>query len=171
LLDRFGSLPTPEELKAAREPGLLAPTSQMRAVRELEPPSEDEGFAVERVQFVRAARDGRPGVLVAAAAVDAAPETPADAPHLVFDWRPGAPPDALAGEVARLRERVSGPVVGAVCPHGGGPPACWCRPPLPGLAIAFARTHGVDLTQSVVVGASAAHRTLANALGARYVDG
>jgi aryl-alcohol dehydrogenase-like predicted oxidoreductase/predicted kinase len=170
LLDRFGALPTPEELKAAREPGLLAPTSQMRAVRELEPPAEDEGFAVERVEFARAARGGRPGVLVAAAAVDAELDADPRSPHLVFDWRPGAGPEALAGEVARLAARVPGPVTAAVCPHGGGPPTCWCRPPLPGLALAFARTHGVDLTRSVVVGASAAHRTLARALGARYVE-
>ena len=58
LLDRFGSLPTPEELRglARREPGVLAPTSQMRALRELEPPSTDEGFAgVEQVPFVAGA--------------------------------------------------------------------------------------------------------------------
>src|SRR5439155_27193118 len=56
LLDRFGGLPAPEQLRAAarREPGLLAPTSQMRALRELEPPELDEGFsAVERVAFER----------------------------------------------------------------------------------------------------------------------
>ena len=35
LLDRFGSLPTPEQLRAVRgEPGLLLPTSQMRTVNE-----------------------------------------------------------------------------------------------------------------------------------------
>jgi hypothetical protein len=32
LLDRFGSLPSPEELRATREQGLLAPTSQMRTL-------------------------------------------------------------------------------------------------------------------------------------------
>ena len=38
LLDRFGSLPSPEELRqrARREPGLHTPPSQMRAARELE---------------------------------------------------------------------------------------------------------------------------------------
>ena len=48
LLDRLGSLPTPEELRALarRADGVLAPTSQMRALRELEPPSIDEGWAV-----------------------------------------------------------------------------------------------------------------------------
>ena len=40
LLERVGSLPEPEELRelARREPAVLAPTSQMRAARELEPP-------------------------------------------------------------------------------------------------------------------------------------
>ena len=48
--------PRPSELRALarKEPGLLAPTSQMRSVRELEPPSPDEGFAaIEHVPFVR----------------------------------------------------------------------------------------------------------------------
>ena len=62
LLADVGSLPAPEELaKLARErPGVLAPTSQMRLLRELEPPTEDEGFAaVERVEFRRAPGAGR----------------------------------------------------------------------------------------------------------------
>jgi aryl-alcohol dehydrogenase-like predicted oxidoreductase len=162
LLERFGgALPTPEELKAvAREPGLLAPTSQMRTQRELEPPSEDEGFAsVEQVPFVREPSSRRDGVFVAAAALGRPGWEPGDAPTLVFDWRPDGgrveAPDA--DEVA-------------VCPHGGGPPVCWCRPPLPGLPLAFARRHGVDPARSTLVGTSPAHRTLANALGARYVE-
>ena len=51
MLERLGALPTPEELRTrAREPDVLAPTSQMRAFRELEPPSADEGWTtVEQV--------------------------------------------------------------------------------------------------------------------------
>jgi histidinol phosphatase-like enzyme len=64
---------------------------------------------------------------------------------------------------------IPGPVGIGLCPHGGGPPICWCRPPLPGLPLAFARAHGVDPARSILVGTSAAHRTLAAALGARYV--
>jgi histidinol phosphatase-like enzyme len=56
-----------------------------------------------------------------------------------------------------------------VCPHGGGPPACWCRPPLPGLPLTFARRAGVDPARSVLIGVSPAHRTLAAALGSTYV--
>jgi hypothetical protein len=177
LLERFGALPTPEQLREARgEPGLLAPTSQMRAVRELEPPSADEGWAaVERLEFERAPPEAaRPGVFVAAAALDR-PGWPGaltmpEAPHLVFDWRPGAPADALADEAVRLAAAVRGPVEAAVCPHAAGPPSCWCRPPLPGLALAFARGHGVDLSRSLLLGTAPAHRTLASALGARYVQ-
>jgi len=169
LLDRFGELPMPEQLRSTREPGLLSPTSQMRAVRELEPPSDDEGFAaVERVAFERAAGSGGAAVFVAAAA--AAGYTPDDpaVPHLVFDWHPGGDRSALDAAVDALR--ASGArVESALCPHGAGPPVCWCRPPLPGLPLAFARAHSVDPARSVVVGAGTAHRTLAAALGARFV--
>jgi aryl-alcohol dehydrogenase-like predicted oxidoreductase len=152
LLDRFGGLPSPEELKASREPGILAPTSQMRALRELEPPGDDEGFAsIERVEFERAPRDGVAGTFVAASCWPV--ET--DGPTLVFDWR--SEPLELDG------------VDTAVCPHGGGPPVCWCRPPLPGLLLDFARKRGVDPARSTLVGTSAAHRTLAATLGARFV--
>ncbi|HEX4931463.1 MAG TPA: aldo/keto reductase, partial [Gaiellaceae bacterium] len=148
LLDRFGSLPTPAELRtlARLEPGLLSPTSQMRAVRELEPPSADEGFgAVEHVPFVRAPASGRAGVFVAAAGLGAGWEHGDQrAPHLVFDWNPDGNSASLDRAVARLAAEVTGPVERALCPHPAGPPTCWCRPPLPGLLLAFARAHGVD---------------------------
>jgi aryl-alcohol dehydrogenase-like predicted oxidoreductase/predicted kinase len=178
LLDRLGSLPTPEELRelARREPGLHAPTSQMRALRELEPPSADEGFtAVEPVPFTRTppARPGRVGVFVAAAALTRPGWEQAledrGVPHLVFDWNPDGSPEALAAAAERLSAVVSGSVESALCPHGGGPPTCWCRPPLPGLPLAFLRAHGVDPARSMLVGTGPAHRTLATTLGARYV--
>jgi aryl-alcohol dehydrogenase-like predicted oxidoreductase/predicted kinase len=168
LLDRFGALPTPEELRllARREPGLLSPTSQMRAARELEPPAEDEGFdSVEQIAFVRdpPVRRGRGAVFVAAAALRGGSWADPDpgSPHLVFDWIPDRTPEAL--------EDVAGTFETAVCPHGGGPPVCWCRPPLPGLPLAFARRAGIDPARSVLVGVSPAHRALAATLGARYV--
>ncbi len=167
LLDRVGRLPEPEELKTlAREPGLLLPTSQMRAVRELEPPSEDEGLAsVERLAFERAPGSGRQGVFVAAAALATWSPSAYDLPHLVFDWRPDG-----AGIDLTLLGEVRAPVEGAVCAHGGGPPSCWCRPPLPGLVLAFARRHGVDPASSTLIGASTAHATLARTLGSACVD-
>jgi aryl-alcohol dehydrogenase-like predicted oxidoreductase len=181
LLERVGSLPDPEELKALARcgDGVLAPTSQMRALRELEPPSTDEGWAaVERVPFerTRSADRARAGVFVAAAVLaepgweEAVRQGDGHAPHLVFDWMPDGSVDALAGAVAALAAEVSGPVEGALCPHGGGPPICWCRPPLPGLPLAFARARQVDPSRSILIGAGRAHRTLAETLGARYVS-
>jgi hypothetical protein len=91
------------------------------------------------------------------------------APHLLFDWRPDAGPAELSLLGREVAAVVDGPVDTAACPHPGGPPVCWCRPPLPGLPLAFARTHGVDLARSVLFGTSAAHRTLATTLGARSI--
>ncbi len=175
LLERFGAVPTPEELSALarHEPGVLPPTRQMRALRELEPPGEDEGFAsVERVPYVRERREGRSGVFAAAAAVADLASAAADpaSPHLVFDWNPAGSVADLAAAASTVAGLVSGPVETALCSHPGGPPICWCRPPLPGIPLAFARRHGIDPARSILVGASAAHRTLANALGARYVE-
>jgi aryl-alcohol dehydrogenase-like predicted oxidoreductase/predicted kinase len=177
LLDRYGSLPGPDELRvlARADQGTLAPTSQMRTLRELEPPSLDEGFAeVERVSFVRAPWPARTraGVFVAAAALkqpgwqDAIAKCDPTAPHLVFDWRP----EGVHDDVSALAAEVSGPVESALCPHPAGPPTCWCRPPLPGLPLAFARKHAIDPARSIAVGAGAAHRTLATTLGTRYVE-
>jgi len=176
LLDRFGRLPTPEELRSRsrREAGLLSPTSQMRALRELEPPATDEGWSeIERVDFARlASSPGRPGVFVAGAALelatlgDALTQVDPDAPVLVFDWDPDGGREAI---LLRAASGLSGTVETAVCPHGAGPPICWCRPPLPGLPLAFARHHGVDPARSTLIGVSAAHRTLATTLGATFV--
>jgi predicted kinase len=175
-----GSLPTPEELRdlARSTEGVMAPTSQMRTARELEPPAPDEGFAsVDEVAFQRvdADQDRGAGVLVAAPALDhagweaaVAAADPA-APHLLFDWRPDGTPRDLDGGAAQLTDVVSGEVSQAVCPHGGGPPRCWCRPPLPGLALAFAAAHGLAPARLVVIGSGPAPRTLANALGARHI--
>jgi aryl-alcohol dehydrogenase-like predicted oxidoreductase/predicted kinase len=177
ILDRFGELPSPEDLRAVakREPGLMLPTSQMRALRELEPPTPDEGFTtIERVPFARArtTHTGAAGVLVAARALTQSDfESPEPTvPHLIFDWRPDGTAEDLADAATQLGAAISGTVGTAVCPHGGGPPSCWCRPPLPGLALAFARAQGLDPARVTIVGASPAHRTLARALGARYVS-
>jgi hypothetical protein len=152
----------------------------MRALRELEPPSIDEGFAaVEVIEFAREPPPDRrrgAGVFAAAAALERPgweeilaalhPSTPV----LIFDWRPDGAPDDLTPLAGRVRAEFSGTVEVMICPHGGGPPRCWCRPPLPGLPLAFARAHGLDLGRCTLAGISSAHRTLAATLGARYVS-
>jgi hypothetical protein len=150
----------------------------MRTLRELEPPTPDEGFAaVEQVPFERAppGRRRRAGVFLAAAVLkqphwqDALEQGDRRAPHLVFDWSPDAGPEALMDVAAELATEVSGPVEHALCPHQAGPPTCWCRPPLPGLPLAFARAYGIDPSSSILIGTGPAQRTLATTLGARFV--
>jgi aryl-alcohol dehydrogenase-like predicted oxidoreductase/predicted kinase len=180
MLDQFGSLPTPDELRelARRHAGLLAPTSQMRTFRELEPPERDEGFAaLETIVFARRPDSNRvrSGVFVAAGALErpgwevAVEQADPSAPHLLFHWRPGAPAAALEPTLARLAAAIDGPAEASVCPHTGGAPTCWCRPPLPGLPLAFARVHDLDPARSTLIGTGPAHRNLAAALGARYI--
>jgi aryl-alcohol dehydrogenase-like predicted oxidoreductase len=182
MLERFGALPTPEELRSRsrREPGLLLPTSQMSALRQLEPPSTEEGFeAVERVPFTRAPRTirTRTAVFIAAATFrspgwqQAVERGDPEAPHLIFDWNPGGPSDALDPLLATLEAEVTGTTGSALCPHGSGPPRCWCRPPLPGLPLAFAQQHAADPERSILIGTTPTHRTLAASLGARYIPG
>ncbi|MBK7864941.1 MAG: aldo/keto reductase [Archangiaceae bacterium] len=143
-------------VERGRDDGML-PTSLLRMARELEPPSAEEGFAeIERVPFVRAPLRERPGLIVSLDAVGAVREW--SSPALVIAWRPKSVPVLPEG------------VELAICEHEGGPPRCWCRPPLPGLAVQWAKRQGVELTRSRFVGVSAADRKLAAALGCDFVE-
>ncbi len=178
LLERFDTLPQPDELRKLSRtvPGVLTPTSQMRTLRELEEPSHDEGFAaIEVVHSISTRPAGlAAGVLVAAAALrsdgweTAVQRAAPAAPHLIFDWSPDGAPEQLEPDVQRLAAVITGSVQAALCPHAAGPPVCWCRPPLPGLALAFARASGLDRSRLAVVGCRPTDRTLADALAAEY---
>jgi histidinol phosphatase-like enzyme len=92
---------------------------------------------------------------------------------LVHAWRPQVARNettllAVEACFARLRELLGGAADTASCPHDAGPPVCWCRKPIPGSVIEFASRRGVALARSIVVGTSAADRTMAERLGARF---
>ncbi len=155
MLGKYGRLLEPEELIAfaKTDANLIRPSVLFRMVRELEPPSLDEGFTeIERVPFARREQHERGATFVAAerAGEVAIPE----GPTLVFGWN--VPEPATTAEVA-------------ICHHPAGPPVCWCRPPLPGLLVAFAEKHAIDLRKSVLHPASAAHEQMARALGISLV--
>ncbi|HZJ61913.1 MAG TPA: hypothetical protein VFD36_00205, partial [Kofleriaceae bacterium] len=83
-------------------------------------------------------------------------------------WQPGlARSDELQ---ARLVELLGVELFVAHCAHPAGPPVCWCRKPLPGLAFALAHAHGLDLARTLHVGKGPADRGFALRAGVRYAD-
>ena len=184
MLERFGRVVEPDELdKLSRsDPAALAPHALFRMQRELEPPATDEGFAsIERAPFVRQeVKGGTPGAFVSLAAAngDTLPELlraiPSGSPVLVYGWQPDAAPAALHALRSSLEEAGSASgrnIEVAFCPHPGGRPICWCRPPLPGLLLTFAHRHRIDLRASVLIGASTTDSNMARVLGMRYQSG
>jgi aryl-alcohol dehydrogenase-like predicted oxidoreductase len=186
MLDRFGRLLGPEELAelARATPPAIAPHALFRTARDLEPPAADEGFAaIERVPFVREhAPGGVVGTVVALGAFEetgggydiaaALAQAPQGAPCLLLAWTPLATSEwaaAMHRSVA-LAAHAGCDVELALCAHPAGRPICWCRPPLPGLSLAFARRRNVDLCASTFVGASATDRKMAESLGMRWRD-
>jgi hypothetical protein len=153
----LGALPGPDELRRSKVAGVMAPTQHMRLVRQVEPPALDEGFAsLEVVPFARVPGSGAPGRVIALDAI--AGHVRDDVPTVAIGWRPDA--DATLTELDGIDV--------AVCPHAAGPPVCWCRPPLPGLVVAWAHRRGVDLARLTVAGPAPTFRTLARALGAAW---
>jgi aryl-alcohol dehydrogenase-like predicted oxidoreductase len=90
-------------------------------------------------------------------------------------WRPHVGLGEIDAESVERCFQRAGELLGqeiefGYCPHRAGPPVCWCRKPLPGLALGFSFRHQIALGESVVVGRGPADRTLADRLGARYQD-
>ena len=69
---------------------------------------------------------------------------------------------------ARTAELAGVPIEIAYCPHPAGPPICWCRKPLPGLAISFVERHRLDPARCVYVGAGAQDPGFAARLGFQF---
>jgi hypothetical protein len=186
MLERFGRVLEPEELDrlARTDAAALAPHAAFRMQRELELPAADEGFAqIERLHFVRQHHEGGvAGTFVALAALGPTAalsdslgallgETPEASPALIYAWQPDATADwlqALRESLENARTATGRIVDLAVCPHPGGRPTCWCRPPLPALLLELAHRHRIDLRHSTLVGASTADRTMSHALGMSF---
>lgn len=184
ILELHGRLLEPLELAKSKQVGVLAPRALFRWRRDYEPPRLEEGFAsLETVVPARRARGtreatffelddliwhGRPAHPDAIVLVDGARERVAACRERVLagtTWQPGLGVDAIAALEARLAALLDRALTLLCCPHPAGPPICWCRKPLPGLALAFARAHDVDLSRSVHVGRSPADRGFARRAG------
>jgi aryl-alcohol dehydrogenase-like predicted oxidoreductase/histidinol phosphatase-like enzyme len=199
MITAHGSLPSPDEIRARgkTDTRYLLPDAQFRYERTLEEPATDEGFeSVERRSFERTtdagharavildfddllARDEpvlRPeDVSVASHRIEMLARRRADGWRLfVHAWRPHVERKATTLRevnecIQALRAQLGDDVDVACCTHDAGPPACWCRKPLPGSVIEFALLRGVALERSVVVGTATADRTIAERIGAKFV--
>lgn len=186
LMSRYGRLPADEELAALSRHDVAAflPTVQFRYQRELEPPDMTEGFAnIERVEFVRTppADHTNQAVIVWCddGEIDArCAETLRryrDRGYLILalSWQPQiaegtrTPADAAA-MFARVSAAAGFPIEGEYCPHGGGPPRCWCRKPLPGLGVLLIHRHRLDPSRCIYVGDGAQDPGFARKLGFAY---
>jgi histidinol phosphatase-like enzyme len=54
------------------------------------------------------------------------------------------------------------------CPHGAGPPQCWCRKPLPGLGVLLIHRHRLDPANCLYVGDGPQDAGYAQRLGFQY---
>jgi hypothetical protein len=70
----------------------------------------------------------------------------------------------------RTRELLALDLELAFCPHGPGPPVCWCRKPLPGLGVLLIERHRLDPRRCLVVASSAADRGFAERLGSPTIE-
>jgi aryl-alcohol dehydrogenase-like predicted oxidoreductase/histidinol phosphatase-like enzyme/predicted kinase len=85
-------------------------------------------------------------------------------------WQPeivaGRMTDDEAGAIfARTHELLGTEMETVYCPHGDGPPVCWCRKPLPGLAVVLIERHRLDPARCVYVGRGATDQAFARAVG------
>jgi aryl-alcohol dehydrogenase-like predicted oxidoreductase/histidinol phosphatase-like enzyme/predicted kinase len=71
---------------------------------------------------------------------------------------------------ARMRELLGVDIEVEHCPHGAGPPACWCRKPLPGLGVLFVQRHRLDPARCLYVGAGPQDAGFARRLGFSYAE-
>ncbi len=89
---------------------------------------------------------------------------------LGYSWRPeraggATADDTFAALLAHTHRELGVELDAVLCPHGGRPPACWCQPPLPGLAALLVERHGLDPARCLLVGADAADLALARRMG------
>jgi aryl-alcohol dehydrogenase-like predicted oxidoreductase/histidinol phosphatase-like enzyme/predicted kinase len=92
---------------------------------------------------------------------------------LGLSWQPDiAEGRRTAAEVdavfATMNEALGLAIEVEYCPHGAGPPECWCRKPLPGLGVLLVHRHRLDPASCVYVGDGPQDAGYAQRLGLTY---
>jgi histidinol phosphatase-like enzyme len=90
-------------------------------------------------------------------------------------WRPEIAEQTLTSDqaeagFARMQELLGVAIEVLYCPHGAGPPICWCRKPLPGLGVVFIQRHQLDPSRCIYVGTGPQDPGFARRLGFEYRD-
>jgi aryl-alcohol dehydrogenase-like predicted oxidoreductase len=196
MLAKFGRLLGPEEIRQTvkQDVSAFGPGVQFRYQRELEPPHPSEGFSrIETIPFVRAIDTSltNKALIVWCDGVLTRKGTMADVVvergailgrHLQegwrvlgLAWRPGIADgtvtiDEVDAAHALVQERLGIAMDILYCPHGGGPPVCWCRKPLPGLGVVLIQRYRLDPSQCIYVGGGTQDPGFARRLGFQYRD-
>ena len=84
--------------------------------------------------------------------------------------RHAATAEHVDADYARMQERLGVAMDILYCPHGGGPPICWCRKPLPGLGVVFIERYRLDPSRCIYVGNGPQDPGFARRLGFQYRD-
>jgi aryl-alcohol dehydrogenase-like predicted oxidoreductase/histidinol phosphatase-like enzyme/predicted kinase len=92
---------------------------------------------------------------------------------LGLSWQPEiadetVSPSQVNESLARMRALLGVALEVEYCPHGAGPPACWCRKPLPGLGVLFIQRHTLDASKCIYVGGGPQDPGFARRLGFQY---
>jgi aryl-alcohol dehydrogenase-like predicted oxidoreductase/histidinol phosphatase-like enzyme/predicted kinase len=92
---------------------------------------------------------------------------------LAISWEPeitehGVSPTKVEAGLNRLREQLALDIEFSYCPHGAGPPVCWCRKPLPGLGVMMIQRHRLDPARCIYVGSTPQDPLFARRLGFQY---
>ena len=90
-------------------------------------------------------------------------------------WHPEVASETMRAEdveavFSRTHELLGLEIEHVWCPHGDGPPVCWCRKPLPGLGVVLIERHRLDPARCVSIGRDSSDRAFARALGFTYRD-
>ena len=86
-------------------------------------------------------------------------------PEIAAGTRTAADAEAV---LTHMRDRLGLDIETLYCPHAAGPPVCWCRKPLPGLAMLAVHRHRLDPARCLYVGDGPQDPGFARRLGFSY---